>query len=248
VTTPVVLVVGATSAIAQGAAAAFARRGCDLYVAGRDRDEIDRIASDLRVRYGIAVHSGTIDATDSDAHAAFFAEALTAVGGNLEGIVIAFGLLGDHERATVDFAHAKEVIDVNFAGVASLLTVAANHFEQRRAGFLAVLSSVAGDRGRQSNYVYGASKAAVSTYLAGLRNRLAGRGVRVHTIKLGVVDTQMTYGLPGVRFAADPAKVGEEIVRAIERGKDVVYVPGLWRYIMLAIRLIPESVFKRLRL
>jgi NAD(P)-dependent dehydrogenase (short-subunit alcohol dehydrogenase family) len=128
------------------------------------------------------------------------------------------------------------------------LSLAATHLEAQGSGFLAAISSVAGDRGRQSNYVYGSAKGALSLFVQGLRNRLAPAGVRVHTIKPGFVDTPMTFGLPGMFLVADPGEIGEHIAAAIERGADVVYVPGFWRWIMLVIRLIPERVFKRLKL
>jgi decaprenylphospho-beta-D-erythro-pentofuranosid-2-ulose 2-reductase len=228
--------------------AAFARRGWTLFLAGRSADETGRVARDLHIRYGKAVHEGVFDALDPASHAAFFAGVLAAAGGELDGVVVAVGLLGDHDRATTDFGHAREIIDVNYVGPVSVLMLGAQHFERRRRGFLAGISSVAGDRGRQSNYVYGSAKGGLSLFLQGLRNRLARQGVRVHTIKPGFVDTEMTYGMPGVPFSADPAVVGEHIVRAIERRRDVIYVPWFWRYVMLAVRLVPERWFKRMRL
>jgi decaprenylphospho-beta-D-erythro-pentofuranosid-2-ulose 2-reductase len=243
-----VLVIGATSALTRAIAASLAARGYDLHVAGRAADETERVASDLRIRHGVRVGWSTCDAADIDSHPAFFARVLAEANGALEGVVVAFGALGEQPRAAADFRHAREIIDVNFTGAASLLTLAANHLEQRGTGFIAAVSSVAGDRGRQSNYVYGAAKGALSIFLQGLRNRLARSGVRVHTIKPGFVDTQMTWGLPGLFLVASPASVGERVVAAIERGRDVIYVPGFWRWVMLAIRMIPERVFKRMRL
>lgn len=250
-----VLVVGATSAIARHVAAAYARRGYALFLAGRDIDETARVAADLHVRYGVATYSGAYDAggadaSDHDAPAERLFEAVdAAVGDQLAGVVVAVGMLGDHTRALTDARHARAIMHVNYVAVADLLAHAANRFDLRdRGGFLVAISSVAGDRGRQSNYVYGSAKGALSLYVQGLRNRMWHRGVRVHTVKPGFVDTAMTFGLPNVPFAADPADVGERIVRGVERGREVIYVPGLWRWIMLAIRLVPERLFKRLRL
>lgn len=245
---PSVLVVGATSAIARNVAAAYARRGYALYVAGRSADETDRVASDLRLRHGGTVHAGTFEAADTDSHTDFLSRVVATVGGDLEGIVVAVGLLGEQRRAARDFAHAREIIDVNFVGAASLLTASANYLEARGCGFLVGISSVAGDRGRASNYVYGSAKAAASVFLAGLRHRLAPHGVRVCTVKPGFVDTAMTYGLPGTFLVADPVIVGERIVRGVEAGRGVIYVPAFWRWVMLAIRAIPERIFIRLRL
>jgi decaprenylphospho-beta-D-erythro-pentofuranosid-2-ulose 2-reductase len=248
VTERTIAVLGATSAIARGIADAFARRGCHLYLAGRSEDEVSRLASDLRIRHQVRVAHAVFDAVDTASHAAFFRRMLDTTGGRLDGLVVAFGTLGQQDRAATDFEHAREIIDVNFLGAASMLSLAANEMEARGTGFLAAISSVAGDRGRQSNYVYGAAKGGLSLFLQGLRNRLSRSGVRVHTIKPGFVDTQMTYGMPGLFLVASPAQVGERVVRAIERGRDVIYVPGFWRWVMFLIRMIPERVFKRMKL
>ncbi len=142
----------------------------------------------------------------------------------------------------------KRIIDSNFTGAASILSHCANHFESMKSGFIIGISSVAGDRGRQSNYVYGAAKGALSLYLQGLRNRLYPGGVRVITIKPGFVDTAMTYGLPGLFLVASPQYMGNRIVAALGKSADVVYLPWFWRYIMLIIKLIPEPIFKRMKL
>jgi short-subunit dehydrogenase len=242
-----VLILGATSAIARATAAAFAARGHALYLAARDQDELARIGADLALRYGIDVHHGPFDARATDTHTAFLEHVLDTAG-ELDGVVLAFGLLGDQQQARSDFTAARAVIDTNFTGAASILTLCADHFEQQATGFIIGISSVAGDRGRQSNYTYGAAKGALSLYLAGLRNRLHAAGVRVVTVKPGFVDTAMTFGLPGMFLVASPDSVGRRIARAAESGTEVVYTPWFWRYIMLIIRLIPERLFKRLQL
>lgn len=243
-----VLVLGATSGIGRHVAAAFARRGYALYVTGRDLDEAGRVASDLALRYDVHTIPDAFDARDTRTHGDFFRRVIDATDGRLAGVVAAFGLLGDHEASARCFDAARAVIDVNFTGAVSILTLAADHLAVQRSGFVAAITSVAGDRGRQSNYVYGAAKGALSLYLQGLRNRLFHSGVRVVTIKPGFVDTGMTYGLPGVSRAWSPAAAGEAVARAVERGRDVAYVPWFWRWIMLLIRLVPERIFKRLRL
>ena len=241
-----VLILGATSAIARATAAAFAARGAALYLASRDADELQRIAADLRLRYGVEVHYGLFDAETTESHEAFFKSVVQDMH-YLSGVVLAFGYLGD-QQAAQDFSVGAKVIASNFTGAASILSHCANYFEPLKLGFIIGISSVAGDRGRQSNYVYGAAKGALSLYLQGLRNRLFVSGVRVITIKPGFVDTAMTFGLPGLFLVATPQSVGEGIVAALGKSADIVYLPGFWRYIMLIIKHIPEPVFKRMKL
>jgi short-subunit dehydrogenase len=241
-----VLILGATSAIARATAATFAARGDNLYLASRDGEELRRIAADLRLRYGVEVHHGLFDAEVTDTHESFF-KAVVAVMPNLSGVVLAFGYLGDQQAARNPDLGAK-IIASNFTGAASILGYCANYFEPLHYGFIIGISSVAGDRGRQSNYAYGAAKGALSLYLQGLRNRLHSSGVRVVTIKPGFVDTAMTYGLPGLFLVASPQYIGECIVRSLDKSADVVYLPWFWRYIMLVIKLIPEPIFKRMKL
>ena len=241
-----VLILGATSAIARATAVAFASRGAALYLASRDAEELRRIAADIHLRYGVAVHHGVFDAEATDTHTRFFQSVLEAMP-NLSGVVLAFGYLGD-QLAARDFKIGEKVIASNFTGAASILSICANYFEPLQHGFIIGISSVAGDRGRQSNYVYGAAKGALNLYLQGLRNRLFSSGVRVITVKPGFVDTAMTYGLPGLFLVASPQSIGERIVRALAKSADVVYLPWFWRYIMLIIQHIPEPIFKRLKL
>lgn len=244
--TETVLILGATSAIARATASAFAARGAALYLAARDADELQRLAADLHLRHGVEVRHGVFDAEATETHEAFFQSVLAAMP-RLSGVVLAFGYMGD-SMAARDFKHGAQVIAANFTGAASMLGLCAAHFETSRRGFIIGISSVAGDRGRQSNYVYGAAKGALSLYLQGLRNRLYPSGVRVITIKPGFVDTAMTYGLPGLFLVANPQSIGKRIVRTLQGSADVVYLPWFWRYIMLIIKLIPERVFKRLKL
>lgn len=241
-----VLILGATSAIARATAAAFAARGYSLYLASRDLEELARSAADLRLRYNVEVRHGLFDAEATDTHEAFFNSVVAALP-DLSGVVLAFGYLGDPQAAR-DFGVGARVIASNFTGAASILSYCANYFEPKKSGFIIGISSVAGDRGRQSNYVYGAAKGALSLYLQGLRNRLFASGVRVITVKPGFVDTAMTYGLPGLFLVATPQAIGERIAGALDKSADVVYLPWFWRYIMLIIKHIPEPVFKRLKL
>ena len=243
-----VLVAGATSGIARAVAAELARRGHALVLAARDLDEVGALAADLRLRHGVPARAAAFDALDFASHAAFAAALLAAEGDALEGVVVAFGWMGDTERARHDADEARRTLDINLTAVVSLLTPLADHLEARGAGFVCVISSVAGDRGRQSNYVYGAAKGGLTVYLQGLRNRLFPAGVRVVTVKPGFVDTRMTFGLPGTFLVAPSERVAAGIVKAIDRGADEVYLPGFWRPVMMAIRAVPERIFKRMKL
>jgi len=241
-----ILILGATSAIARATAAAFAGRGYSIYLAGRDEEELGRSALDLRLRFNVKTAFGLFDAERPETHGRFFSEVQQATGG-IEGVVMAVGYLGDPIAARHN-PLLNRVFQANLVGPASILAFCADHFETRKTGFIVGISSVAGDRGRQSNYVYGAAKGGLSRYLQGLRNRLYPAGVRVLEVKPGFVDTAMTFGLPGLFLVASPQHVGERIARAVEKKRDTIYIPWFWGYIMLIIRSIPESLFKRLHL
>ena len=242
-----VLILGATSGIASALAREFAAHKFDLILGGRDRDELSALASDLSLRNSVRASILLFDALDTQDHAAslhsFFAEA----GNTLEGAVVCIGYLGDQAKGQSDWEEARQILGTNFTGCVSALNILANHFEARRAGFICAISSVAGDRGRQSNYLYGAAKAGLSVYLQGLRNRLFPAGVKVITVKPGFVDTRMTYGRPGMFLVASPENVAKGIFKAIVKGKSEVYLPWFWRPIMLIVKSIPEAVFKRLK-
>jgi decaprenylphospho-beta-D-erythro-pentofuranosid-2-ulose 2-reductase len=242
------LILGAASAIARAVAGEFARRGYDLLLGGRDREELDRLATDLQLRHGVKAQALEFDALAFETHRAFVEACRQASEDSLAGAVLCFGYLGDQSAAQKDPVEARRILDTNLVGAVSVLGLLANHFEEKRAGFLCALSSVAGDRGRQSNYVYGAAKAGLTVFLQGLRNRLFPSGVRVTTIKPGFVDTQMTFGRPGLFLVASPQAAAKRIAEAVLKGEDQSYVPRFWRPVMLLIRLIPEKLFKRMRL
>jgi short-subunit dehydrogenase len=243
-----VLILGATSAIARAVASELARRGFDLLLAGRDVSELETLAGDLRIRYGGNVAARAFDALALETHKPFFEDCQAASAGTLQGVVLCFGYLGDQASAQTDFRQARKILDTNLVAAISIFNIIADDFEAKRKGFLCALSSVAGERGRQSNYIYGAAKAGLTVYLQGLRNRLFHSGVRVVTIKPGFVDTAMTFGRPGMFLVASPDAAGRRIVKAIIGGNDVAYIPGFWRVLMLLVRGIPERIFKRMRL
>jgi decaprenylphospho-beta-D-erythro-pentofuranosid-2-ulose 2-reductase len=242
-----VLILGATSAIARYVAASLAARGHALFLAARNLPEAERVAADLRIRHNVEAVAGLFDAEDYEGHRAFL-QAVVRRMGDVEGVVVAFGHLGEQEEAEKDLEETFRVIDRNFTGAVSVLNLCAEFFETRRGGFIVAVSSVAGDVGRRSNYLYGAAKGGLNVYLQGLRARLYRSGVRVLTVKPGFVDTPMTFGRPRLFLVASPAEVGEKIVRALARGAEVAYVPWFWRFVMLALKLTPERFRKRLQL
>jgi hypothetical protein len=242
------LIVGATSAIAQATARILAARGDRIFLAARSPERLEMVRQDLAVRGAGSVDVMALDANDRARHAELLARAEQAMGG-LDLLLVAHGVLSDQKACEASVERMLADVETNALGVLALLTLAADGFEARRGGTIAVISSVAGDRGRASNYVYGAAKGMVSLFLQGLRNRLAAAGVQVLTIKPGFVDTPMTAAIAkGGPLWATADDIARGIVAAIDRGRDVVYLPWFWRPIMLVIRLIPERLFKRLRL
>jgi len=243
-----VLIIGATSAIAEAAARLFAARGDALFIVARNAEHLRLIAEDLSVRGAMRAATATLDVTDFAAHEALLDAAERELG-SIDIVLVAHGTLSDQDECQRSVAAMRREFDINGVSAMALLTVLANRMEARGSGTLAVISSVAGERGRQSNYVYGAAKAALSTFLGGLRQRLAKANVNVLTIKPGFVDTPMTAAItPKGALWAQPDRVAAGIVKAIDSGRSVVYLPWFWRWIMLVIRLIPEPVFKRIKL
>lgn len=245
-----VILCGANSAVAEALGRRLAARGWRLHLLGRDLGRLESLAADLRVRGAAGVSCGFIDAAEIVSIPAVFASAMAALAEPLDGMVVCHGLLTDEADRLLGPEELQRMINVNFTSVAALLTLAAEVLSVRRRGFLAAISSVAGDRGRQSNFGYGSAKAGLSTWLSGLRNRLYPTGVRVLTVKPGIIDSPMTAGLKiGPKaLMTTPDVVAADIESAILHGRDVIYTPWFWRLIMALIRSIPESLFKRLRL
>jgi short-subunit dehydrogenase len=242
-----ILVVGATSAIAEATLRVLARRGDRIYLVGRRADPLTAIAADLAVRGAPCAGYAVLDVNDHSRHRAVIGDADAALGG-IDVVLIAHGSLPDQAACERDAALALAEIGTNALSVISLLTELANRFEARGRGTIAVIGSVAGDRGRQSNYIYGTAKAAVEVFLQGLRNRLHSKGVHVLTIKPGFVDTPMTAAFKKGPLWSTPERVARGIVAAIDGRVDVVYLPGYWRLIMLCIKAVPERIFKAMRL
>jgi decaprenylphospho-beta-D-erythro-pentofuranosid-2-ulose 2-reductase len=241
------VIIGATGAIAQAVARRLAPRGVRFLLVGRDGPRLSAVADDLRVRgAGQADTAAVSDLADLAQHDRIVDGALGLLG-SIDLVVIAHGSLPDQERIEGDAAAVIESLEVNALSAISFMTRFANVLEKQRQGTMAVIGSVAGDRARRSNYVYGTAKAALAAFASGLRARLAASGVYVLTVKPGFVDTPMTAGLRKNVLFATADSVGSAIVRAIDRRADVLYVPGFWRWIMLAIRLLPEAIFKRMK-
>ncbi|MDC8011104.1 SDR family oxidoreductase [Tahibacter soli] len=242
-----ILIIGATSAIAEATARRFAARGDALCLVGRDAARLKTIADDLGVRGAVRTATATLDVNDYAAHAGAIDTAERELGG-LDTVLIAHGTLSDQAECETSVDALRREFDTNALSVMALLTPLANRFAAQGHGTIAVISSVAGDRGRMSNYAYGAAKAAVSAFLSGLRQRLQKSGVAVVTIKPGFVDTPMTKNFPKGALWAQPDDVAKGIVEAIDKGKSVVYLPWFWSLIMFVIRCVPEFVFKRVKL
>lgn len=242
-----VLIIGATSAIAQAVARLFAGDDARLFLVARDPRRLEAVADDLRVRGAVEVLIASLDVLEYARHPEVIGRAFADLGG-LDVVLIAHGTLPDQKACEASFETTREALEVNALSVISLLTELANRMQARGSGLIAVLSSPAGDRGRASNYVYGAAKGAISVFLQGLRIRMDRAGVGVLTIKPGFVDTPMTRDFEKGPLWTQPEAVARGIYRSIARGRNVVYVPWFWRWIMLIIRLIPEAVFKRLNL
>jgi hypothetical protein len=242
-----VLVLGATSGIAQAVARVYAAGGARLALVARSREHLAAVASDLAVRGAEVVFQRSVDFCELDRHRTLLAEAETALDG-LDVVLVAHGVLPDQQACQGDSRRAVASWDVNFVSAASLMEASADRMAAAGRGTLGVLSSVAGERGRADNYVYGAAKAALTAYASGLGHRLRGSGVTVVTLKPGPVDTPMIRGRtlsPGL--VADVDVVGRRIHRALERGERVVYVPGKWRWIMAVLRALPVRLFERLK-
>lgn len=240
---PPVLVIGARSDIGKAVAHEFAALGHPIQLAARNATELEPDKTDIALRYGVPVSLHEFDALALETHETF-AETLP----ELPSVIIcAVGLLGQQAKSERDPQAAILVMRSNYEGPASILSLFANRFEDRGSGTIVGISSVAGERGRATNYLYGSAKAGFSAFLSGLRNRLAKRGVHVITVLPGFVATQMTEGMDlPAKLTAEPVEVAHAIARAVAQKKDIIYIRPIWRVIMFVIRTIPERIFKRM--
>ena len=237
------LILGATSDLAQAIARKLTAEGYGLTLAARTTALLDPVASDLRIRSNAVIETREFDAVDFASHRDFYETLETKP----DVVVCVFGYMGDQLQARTDFEEVHTTIDVNYTGAVSILNVVAEDMEKRGRGMMVGISSVAGDRGRQSNYIYGSAKAGFTTYLAGLRNRLAKAGVHVMTVKPGFCRTKMTESLElPAALTAEPEQVARAIFNGMQKKRNVVYTLWMWRWVMLIIKHIPECIFKKM--
>ena len=241
-----IVILGATSGIALEVQRQLARRGCELLLVARSPLRLAELQADLVIRGAQHVLTYSADLSSIHHHAAIFDFARRTFP-DFDTVLLAYGSMHNQKDAETSVDVLLEELQVNFVSATAILTLFAADLERRRTGCLAAIASVAGDRGRRANYVYGSAKGGLALFLQGLRSRLHPAGVRVITIKPGPVQTSMTDHLPNSTRFADPERVAREIVRALERrSPDVLYTPKVWRYVMSAVQQIPESIFKRL--
>lgn len=236
------LVLGANSDIAVATTRRFAKEGWNVHLASRDMNNLSKEAVNLRLRHEVQVKEVFFDATDFNSHSQFYSE--------LEpkplGVIVTFGFLANQSEAQKDFSVARKIVESNYLGAVSILEVIAQDFERKGSGFIVGVSSVAGDRGRASNYIYGSAKAGFSAYLSGLRHRLSKAGVHVMTVKPGFVATKMTAGMElPKKLLATPQEIAEAIYQGVVAKRNTIYAKKIWRMIMLIIRHIPETIFKK---
>jgi decaprenylphospho-beta-D-erythro-pentofuranosid-2-ulose 2-reductase len=240
-----VLILGATSEVALALADQLAAKSIHLILAARHSERIAPVKADLSIRYGVSVTIIEFDAANVKSHSDFYKN----LSPKPDAAICVFGFLGDHNKAILDWEECSKILISNYVGAVSILNVIANDFEKRKEGMLVGISSVAGERGRQSNYLYGSAKAGFTAYLSGLRNRLFKSNVHVLTVKPGFMKTKMLTGMNTPKFlTAQPAQAAAMVIKAMERRKNVLYIFPVWKWIMLAIKNIPESLFKRLKL
>jgi hypothetical protein len=239
-----VLILGAKSGIARAVAHEFAKAGYNLVLAGRNAQDLAADASDYAIRHGVKTWPVAFDAVNYESHPAFYAQ----LPARPDVVICMVGYLPDQKEAEKDSALAIRAMETNYVGCAHILNIAANEMEERKSGSIIGVSSVAGDRGRAKNYFYGSAKAGFTAFLSGLRNRLtvSGSGVHVLTVLPGFVYTAMTEGMDlPPKLTATPEQVARDIFRAWKKKKNILYTKGIWRWVMLIIRNIPEGMFKK---
>lgn len=241
------LILGASSAAARAFAHRAAAGGSRIILAGRDTEDLQAQASDLSLRYGVPALVRGFDALDLDSHPGFAVHCAAESDGQLN-IFAAIGVMPEQEAVDRDRKLLRQTIDTNFTGLVSVLAAFTPTLEAQRGGTVMVMGSVAGDRGRPGNYLYGATKAALHTWLQGHAARLSRFGVRVVCLKAGVIDTAMTWALPRLPFMAGPDAFAKSAWALAERGPATAYVPRIWRLVMLVIRGLPTPIFNRMNL
>jgi len=240
-----ILIIGAGSDIARPLAYLYAKAGYGIYLASRNIEKLNRDANDIKLRFIVETHAYKFDVTETAVHQKFY-DSLPI---KPIGVICLAGTLGEQKKSEQDFTKAKNVLETNFSGLVSIIHIVANDLEQRKEGFIVGVSSVAGEKGRKSNYVYASAKAGFTTFLSGLRNRLFTSHVQVLTVHPGFIRTKMIEGRETLGLiTASPEEVAKDIFVAQQSGKDFIYSKWFWRFIMLAFKMVPESMIKKLDL
>jgi short-subunit dehydrogenase len=242
-----IMIFGAASAIATETAINFAKDGDQLFLVDLKMSRLEAVRDHILAHHDTKIDLYEANALEFDKHQELIDKAIDTMKG-MDVLFISHGTLPNEDEVRKDMLKMVQEFNINCTSVISLASVAANYFESKKAGTIAAITSVAGDRGRQSNYIYGAAKGGASIFMQGLRNRMAKSGVQVLTIKPGMVDTPMTAHMPKGPLFSPPAVIGKGIYQAIKSGKDVAYLPGYWKMIMFIIKHIPEFIFKKLSL
>ena len=238
------VILGGSSSIGRAFARAAAAAGADVLLAGRENEDLERTAGDIATQFGVTANCVSFDAVNVRSHQTL-CNSLTFGDGPI-GVFLLFGFMPEQIKIDVEHQLGRQTIDVNYTGAVSILSHLAQLLEKRPESRVVVLSSVSGDRGRLKNYVYGSAKAGLNAYLQGLRARLWRTGSYVTTVKAGFIDTDMTFGMPGMFLVATPSACAEACLALAYKGREVAYFPWFWRYIMLIIRTIPERIFKKM--
>ena len=238
-----VIIFGANSAIAAEVARIYAELGDRLFLVGRNPQTLQSLVDELGASVAGHITADLDQLEQCDAHVQ---TGIASLGG-LDIALVAHGLLGDQLKSESDLRHARQIIQTNFLSAVSVLIPLVNYFEARGEGHIGVITSVAGERGRPRNYTYGASKGALTRYLQGLRSRVYATNVRIHNLKLGPVDTPMTVGHTKHALFGEKARVARGIVQALNSRRHVTYLPRSWRYVMMIVRLLPETIFQRFK-
>ena len=238
-----ILIIGANSDIAREVARCYARNGYHLYLASRQTEILKSFSIDLKIHYDCEAEVVELDILNYESHEKIYNQLVVKP----IGVIVAVGYLGNQYDAEHNFKETQTIINTNYTGVISILNIIANDFEKRKKGFIVGISSVAGDRGRKSNYIYGSAKAAFSTYLSGLRNRLYLSNVHVLNVKPGFVNTKMTAGMDlPEKLTISSQKIAHNIYKAQQNKKNILYSKWVWRWIMLLVKIIPEWKFKKM--
>lgn len=240
-----ILIIGGNSDIGKAIAVEYAKQGYNLYLTSRNIDDAFSLSKDLNIRFGVNVINYELDVLDFESHSVFYKK----LDQKPVGVICCVGYLDEQVKSQKMWAESLKSIQTNFTGLVSILNIVAEDFEKRQSGFIIGISSVAGERGRQSNYIYGSSKSAFTIYLNGLRNRLFSSNVHVLTVKPGFVYTKMTHhlNLPKL-LTAEPSKIAKDIIKAQQKEKNILYSLWFWKWIMLIIKNIPEQIFKKMKL